>query len=68
MSRAVSVRETSSKGFTLNEQEIRRIYSIITQQMNVAVPSGDYESTFTLTLPFAQRQCQAVSDYFSRNL
>ncbi len=68
MSRAVSVRETSSKGFTLNEQEIRRIYSIITQQMKAVVPSDDYESTFTLTFKNKiEEQKTNIDDIFAES-
>ena len=40
--------EKSDYGFTLTEEELRRIYAILTQQMNIAVLHNKFISTFRL--------------------
>src|SRR5579885_37850 len=49
MSNVASIRKSFDVGFALNEQEMRRIYDIIINQMKILSPQGNIKTTFTLT-------------------
>ena len=48
MSAQVSIRKSFQHGFVLDEQELRRIYNILVQQMNESNSHEDFDTTFTM--------------------
>jgi len=49
MGNVSSVRKSFKYGFVLNEQELRRIYDIMTTQMKEIDPGENYQKTFDIT-------------------
>src|SRR5207244_2896702 len=66
MSKKVSVRKTFESAFILNEQELRRIYDILIQQMKTAFPDGDLISNFIITFKNEIKETKNnIDDVFS---
>jgi hypothetical protein len=68
MSTEVSVRKSFEHGFVLDEQELRRIYNILVQQMNGNEPHELFDTTFTMI--FKNKitvEKSSIDDVFSEN-
>lgn len=68
MSTEVSIRKSFEHGFVLNEQELRRIYNILVQQMNEVNSHEDFDTTFTMI--FKNKitvEKSSIDDVFSEN-
>ncbi len=68
MSAEVSIRKSFEHGFVLNEQELRRIYNILVQQMNEINPHEVFDTTIKMI--FKNKITvgkSSIDDVFSEN-
>ncbi len=68
MSGQVSIRKSFQHGFVLDEQELRRIYNILVQQMNESGPHELFDTTFTMIFKNKiTEEKSSIEDVFTQN-